>query len=997
MRTIIAGSRGVTDVRVVEQAVRDCGWWPSTILSGAARGVDRLGEQWAGLYGLPVEQYPADWNGPLQRGAGHARNAVMAQHAEALVAVWDGSSPGTRNMIETAQQMGRRVYVHRVAPVAHEKAPSWGAFPPQAAGQGESRAASLPPPPQCSTLCAPDEPCSVTASGACLGVMPLPPPMFPSLALLLPPRPPALENLPAGTQLVAGLGVSTIYPDVDVETYSEAGFVWDAEANKWRALPNAAQGKKGLPVVGAALYTAHPTCELLCLAYDLKDGGGKRFWRPGLPLPLDLWAYIMGGGLLEAHNKGFEQWVWEHVLAPRMGWPRVQAGQWRCSMAKARAHTLPGGLDAIGEVLDLPVKKDPEGKRLLDKFSIPRNPTKLDPRRRILPLWTLEAVEHQLQVYHQGLDPAIPPAKAARMCEAWRKVLMADHEDTLALGRYNVTDIVAESHASSVIPDMTPREVEYWQDDQTINHRGVAIDVPALHACIAVIEQAHEQYNAELHALTGGVVAKASELAVLSAWLRSRGVPVGYGKGSMDDEAIEGLLALTTLPADGRRALEIRAAVGSAAVKKVFSMRNMLSEHRRLHDLYVWHGARTGRPTGSGPQPTNLPKAGPPTLRCGGCKHHHRPDAATCPWCGVPVLPGRKPREWSPEAAEDALTAILTRSLAYVEHVFGDAMAAVCGVLRGLFIAALGHDYISSDFTAIEGVVIACIAGETWRIEAFAAGAPMYLVSAERMFGVTVAEMEAYAEANGQHHPLRHKGKGGELGLGFGGWVNALRQFGVDGTDDELKDTVLKWRAASPAIVEFWGGQFRRVPTDDGYTKLVPELFGLEGRAVRAVMDPGVEYPVMRLDGTPTGISYLVRNDVLYCRLLSGRAIPYHRPRLVQAAESWRGLSLSFETNNTNPKNGPIGWIRMNTYGGRLAENVVQATARDIQMHAIRNLEAASYPIVLHTYDEVVAEVPLGWGSIEELEAHMTNTPAWAAGWPIKAAGGWRGPRYRKG
>ena len=928
MRTIIAGSRGVTDVRVVEQAVRDCGWWPSTILSGGARGVDRLGEQWAGLYGLPVEQYPADWNGPQGRGAGHARNAVMAQHAEALVAVWDGSSPGTRNMIETAQQMGRRVYVHRVAPAQ--------------------------------------------------GAMPLPPP-------------PALEHLAAGTHLVAGLGVSTIYPDVDVETYSEAGFVWDADANKWRALPNAAQGKKGLPVVGAALYAAHPTCELLCLAYDLKDGGGKRFWRPGLPPPFDLWAHIMGGGLLEAHNKGFEQWVWEHVIAPRMGWPRVQASQWRCSMAKARAHTLPGGLDAIGDVLDLPVKKDPEGKRLLDKFSIPRNPTKLDPRRRILPLWTLEAVEHQLQVYHQGLDPTITPAKAARMCEAWRKVLMVDHEDTLALGRYNVTDIVAESHASSAIPDMTSRELEYWQDDQTINHRGVAIDVPALHACIAVIEQAHEQYNAELHALTGGVVAKASELAVLSAWLRSRGVPVGYGKGSMDDEAIEGLLALTTLPADGRRALEIRAAVGSAAVKKVFSMRNMLSEHARLHDLYVWHGARTGRPTGSGPQPTNLPKAGPPTLLCGGCKHHHRPDATTCPWCGVPVLPGRKPREWSPEAAEDALTAILTRSLAYVEHVFGDAMAAVCGVLRGLFIAALGHDYISSDFTAIEGVVVACLAGETWRIEAFAAGAPMYLVSAERMFGVTVAEMEAYAKANGQHHPLRHKGKGGELGLGFGGWINALRQFGVDGTDDELKDTVLKWRAASPAIAEFWGGQFRRVAG-----KLVPELFGLEGMAVRAVMDPGVEYPVMRLDGTPTGIAYVVRNDVLYCRLLSGRAIPYHRPRLVQAAESWRGLSLSFETNNTNPKNGPIGWIRMNTYGGRLCENVVQATARDIQMHAIRNLEAASYPIVLHTYDEVVAEVPLGWGSIEELEAHMTNTPEWARGWPIKAASGWRGPRYCK-
>jgi DNA polymerase len=107
-------------------------------------------------------------------------------------------------------------------------------------------------------------------------------------------------------------------------------------------------------------------------------------------------------------------------------------------------------------------------------------------------------------------------------------------------------------------------------------------------------------------------------------------------------------------------------------------------------------------------------------------------------------------------------------------------------------------------------------------------------------------------------------------------------------------------------------------------------------------------------------------------------------------------MVLSYVGNNTNPKRGGTGWIRIDTHGGPLTENVVQAESRDIMANAIVNLEQKGYPVVLHVHDEVVSEVPEGTGSVEEFEAIMEDLPAWAAGWPVRARGGWRGKRYRK-
>lgn len=206
-------------------------------------------------------------------------------------------------------------------------------------------------------------------------------------------------------------------------------------------------------------------------------------------------------------------------------------------------------------------------------------------------------------------------------------------------------------------------------------------------------------------------------------------------------------------------------------------------------------------------------------------------------------------------------------------------------------------------------------------------------------------------------------------------------------SDDELKHQIIAWRSASPSIVEWWGGQSR----DFGR---VPGMFGLEGAVTQAILQPGQWQNVMRLDGSYCGVSYIVHGDVLYCLLPSGRKLAYHRPRLTQTG-TWRGYKITFEGWNSNAKKGPPGWMTMDLYGGLLAENVTQAVARDVQRHAINSCEADDYPIVLHIYDEDVADCA-PHKTLEGLERHMSTMPQWAQGWPISASGGWVDDRYQK-
>lgn len=837
--------------------------------------------------------------------------------------------------------------------------------------------------------------------------------------LLVPPPPPAIQDMRAGTQLLAGMGVATVLPDADFETYSEAGFVWDEETGKWVGPPGAPGNKKGINVVGADAYIAHPTFEILCLSYDLKDGIGKRLWWLGLPTPADLMAHVAAGGLLEAWNAGFERKVWRWAVA-RLGWTPMHPRQWRCAMAKARAFALPGALEKAGAVLNLPIKKDAEGKRLLTKFAQPRKPTKTDPRTRVLPVWRADYADAlarygsqapTLPAYGGPSTNALTVAASAPVPLVPVKVLAEDHADTRALGHYCVTDIAAEAEASARIPDLTGEEFEWWMLDQAINDRGVHVDRIGLENCATIIRQAHARYNAELLGLTG--IDAASKVQQLVGWLAGQGVAVA----SLDEEAVEDALQLPYLPPQAKRVLEIRAAIGSASVKKVFAMLNRMGEGDRLRDLYIYFGARTGRATGEGPQPTNLPKAGPDTWECGkrvlgefvadsGCGKYLGLHHTRCVWCGRVKRPDQEVCEWNPDVAEQALAVIASRALAWVEHVYGDAMLAVAGVLRGLFDAAPGHDLISTDYNSIEAIGLAFLSGEEWRKEVFRTHGKIYETSASRMYGVPFEDFAAHKKQTGQHHPLRQKGKIGELAFGYQGWIGAAVAFDMPGTEDEIKKDILAWRAASPSVEWLWGGQTQGkangVRVNAGLLAwadkwdAAPFMFGVEGMAISAVLSPNVNFPVMRLDGSFSGITFVMRGDILYCWLPSGRPLHYHAPRLRPGRREGE-QALSYEGNNTNPKNGPMGWIRMDTWGGRLVENINQAVCRDLLRFACLNLEPAGYPVVLHVYDEIVSEIPEGFGSIEEFEQIVTRVPQWAHDWPVRAPGGWRAKRYRKG
>lgn len=282
-----------------------------------------------------------------------------------------------------------------------------------------------------------------------------------------------------------------------------------------------------------------------------------------------------------------------------------------------------------------------------------------------------------------------------------------------------------------------------------------------------------------------------------------------------------------------------------------------------------------------------------------------------------------------------------------VELLYDSVPLVLSELIRTAFIPKPGCRFFVADFSAIEARVIAWIAREEWRQEVFAQGGDIYCASASQMFHVPVVK-------HGVNGHLRQKGKIAELALGYGGSVGALKAMGALNyglTEEELKPLVDAWRQSNPRIVKFW--------------------WDVDRAATTCVRD--------RVPAETHGIRFLYQSGMMFIVLPSGRKLVYVKPKM--GVNRYGSESVTYEGVGEQKK-----WLRLESYGPKFVENIVQATARDILVEAMRRLEAAGYQIVMHVHDEAVIEAPADT-SLDEICAIMGQTPAWAGGLLLRADG----------
>lgn len=276
-----------------------------------------------------------------------------------------------------------------------------------------------------------------------------------------------------------------------------------------------------------------------------------------------------------------------------------------------------------------------------------------------------------------------------------------------------------------------------------------------------------------------------------------------------------------------------------------------------------------------------------------------------------------------------------------------DPKVTLSQLIRTAFVPRPGCKFIVADFSAIEARVLAWLAGETWRLDVFNTHGKIYEASAEKMFHLPAGSVK-------KGDPMRQKGKIAELALGYGGSVGALKSMGaldMGLEEEELKPLVDQWRAANPHITSLWWD------ADDAFRKLL------------------VEVPFYSLRGN---LSLRRQGPLLRLRLPSGRELSYVRPRLI--FEPHGRESITYE--------GIIqagGWGRMETYGPKIVENIVQATARDCLAESMKRLHAKQIPMVFHVHDEIICEVPKDEYTADDIAEIMSAPIKWAYGLPMRA------------
>ena len=315
-------------------------------------------------------------------------------------------------------------------------------------------------------------------------------------------------------------------------------------------------------------------------------------------------------------------------------------------------------------------------------------------------------------------------------------------------------------------------------------------------------------------------------------------------------------------------------------------------------------------------------------------------------WAGRLVQIQNLPRNSMPDL-EEARELVKQGNVPALAMLYDSVPDVLSQLIRTAFIPSKNHHFYVADFSAVEARVIAWLSNEKWRQDAFAKNEDIYCASASQMFGVPVVK-------HGINGELRQKGKIAELALGYGGSIGALKAMGATKlglTDDELPPLVQMWRNASPHIVQFW--------------------WDVDKAAKECIKT--------HLPQTTHEMKFIYRSGCMFLRLRSGRYLCYPQPKI--GINRFGSESITFMGINTVKK-----WDRIETYGAKLVENIVQATSRDLLAEAMRRLEATGNTVAMHIHDEAVIDAPFN-RSLDTMVQLMTKVPDWANGLILNAAG----------
>lgn len=496
---------------------------------------------------------------------------------------------------------------------------------------------------------------------------------------------------------------------------------------------------------------------------------------------------------------------------------------------------------------------------------------------------------------------------------------------------YNGQDVVTEmeiDHRLSAFP--VPAFVQkQWETDLQMNARGVAADMELVRGALVIGAIVKSRLMTEARQLSG--LDNPNSIRQLAQWLTDA-TDSDAEITSVTKETIATMLKQPQ-PANVQRMLEIRQELGKTSTKKYDALETCIADDGRVRGLLQFYGAnRTGRWAGRLVQVQNLPRT-----------YTH------------PLPPARQ--------------LVKDRNIDGLRMMYGSINDTLSQLIRTAFVATPGNVLIDADFSAIEARVISWLAGQEWRLEVFRTHGKIYEASASQMFHVPIEKIKK----GNPEYALRQRGKVAELALGYQGGVSAMRRMDVghnldDLSDDEVKGIVDRWRETNSMIRDLWNI--------------------VDSAAITVITNGGAQ--TIRSETTDAIITLACELDVItgtrYMTILlpSGRKLYYPSPEI--GVNRWGNPSVSYTGQNQTTKR----WEKVETYGGKLVENIVQAIARDCLAIAIENLEAQGLHVVFHIHDEVVIDTP-AWADedtmLETVTKIMTKPIPWAQMLPLNADG----------